>query len=59
LQNGLISTITAPDGGVYQYLYQTSSAGHFQQLVGVVKPGDSPTSPSETYIYESPSFPMR
>ncbi|HEX9555105.1 MAG TPA: DUF6531 domain-containing protein, partial [Reyranella sp.] len=57
-QNGLLSTMTAPDGGVYQYLYQTSSNGGATQLVRVVKPGQSPTSPPQNYLYENASFPL-
>jgi len=60
-QNGLLSTITAPDGGVYQYLYQnvyqTLPIANLQQLVRVVKPGQSPASPPQNYLYENAIFP--
>ena len=63
-QNGLLSTMTAPDGGIYQYLYQASrspfqgsSVGTFPQLVRVVKPGQSPTAPPQNYLYENATFP--
>ena len=62
-QNGLLSTMTAPDGGVYQYLYQPRDprpglvGRDFPQLVRVVKPGQSPTSPPQNYLYENAAYP--
>jgi hypothetical protein len=58
LQNGVVQTMTVPDGSVYSYIYQTSSGGGATQLVRVVKPGHSPTSPPQNYVYENTSFPF-
>ncbi len=57
-QNGVLQTMTAPDGGVYTYLYQTPPNGGSSLLVRVVKPGVSPTSPPQNYLYQNSSFPM-
>jgi YD repeat-containing protein len=50
--------MTAPDGGVYSYVYQTPANGNGYQLVRVVKPGASPTSPPQNYLYQNSSFPL-
>ena len=50
--------MTAPDGGVYSYLYQTPPNGSSNLLVRVVKPGVSQTSPPQNYLYQNSSFPM-
>ncbi len=57
-QNGVVQTMTAPDGGVYSYLYQTPPNGSGNLLVRVVKPGVSQTSPPQNYLYQNSSFPM-
>jgi RHS repeat-associated protein len=57
-QNGVVQTMTAPDGGVYTFLYQAPLSGSGNLLARVVKPGASPSSPPQSYLYQNSSFPM-
>src|SRR5713226_4595689 len=54
--DGVLQTMTDPDGRVYAYGYDSGSLPSSNRLVGVTYPGAAP-SPRIQYLYENATFP--
>ncbi len=57
VQNGLIQTVTTPDGLVFAYGYTASVSGGALDRLASVNYSTNPAT-SQSYVYENPAFPF-